>query len=491
MKPRLLFADQLGPEFLDDPDQPRIIIESKLSFRKPMHFAKAQLLLSAIRHAKALAPERTTLIVANSFAEGLAKIEGTFSVCAPTSHRARKLLSSNSNAEVLPSRGFLVPEAEFTAWAHGRGQKRLVMEDFYRTSRRDLDIMMDGDQPLGGQWNFDKENRLPPPKGVATLGLQPRWRPEPDEIDDEVQHELLGLNKAGKANLIGQIRPRAFAVTPSEAQAALSDFIANRLNTFGPYEDAMMSDDWLMSHSALSMAMNLGLISPQLCIDQAISQIGHGAPLASVEGFVRQILGWREFVWHVYWLFGPDYLSSSNTLGANNRLPAWWQELKHDEIAANCLSSVLSDIEDRAWVHHIPRLMVLANWAMQRGYQPQEVVRWFQDMFVDGFEWVMAANVIGMGLYADGGRMSTKPYAAGGAYVKKMSNYCQGCRYDPAVRVGANACPFTAGYWWFLSRNQQLLRGNHRMAQPLAGLKRLKDLPQLISQEEARGQSAP
>lgn len=491
MKPRLLFADQLGPEFLDDPDQPRIIIESRLSFKKPMHFAKAQLLLSAIRHAKNLAPDQTRIIVADTFAQGLTKIKGAFDVCAPTSYRARDLLSNAKNAEVLPSRGFVVSESEFTEWASGRGDKRLLMEDFYRYTRERTEILMTSGKPTGGQWNFDKDNREAPPKQVPTLGLPPMWAPALSDIDQKVTNELVAMQDSGEANFVGAVTDRIFPATPVEAADCLRDFLNDRLTTFGPFEDAMMQQDWLMSHSGLSMAMNLGLISPQICIDGAVAGLATGAPINSVEGFVRQILGWREFVWHLYWWFGPDYLFESNALDASVAIPSWWADLGRTDVEAKCLAGVLDDVHERGWVHHIPRLMILANWAMQRGYSPREVVAWFKDMFVDGFEWVMAANVIGMGLYADGGRMSTKPYAAGGAYIKRMSNYCGDCKYDPTVRVGENACPFTAGYWSFLSKNESRLRGNHRMAQPLAGLRRLKDLPELLAQEAKRGTGAP
>jgi deoxyribodipyrimidine photolyase-related protein len=209
-----------------------------------------------------------------------------------------------------------------------------------------------------------------------------------------------------------------------------------------------------------------------------------------VEGFVRQIIGWRDFVWHLYWYFEPDY-RASNELRARRELPRWFADLDAGAVEARCLSDVLAGVRDRGWVHHIPRLMVLGNYAMQRGWRPGAMADWFHRSFVDGYEWVMTANVIGMSQYADSGRMSTKPYASGGAYINRMSDYCGGCRYDPKVRVGDDACPYTAGYWAFLAHNEGALAGNHRMRQPLNGLHRLSDVEALIEQEEARGSRAP
>jgi deoxyribodipyrimidine photolyase-related protein len=476
----LVFADQLGPEFIDDYSQIRIVIESRASFRRPMHFAKAQLMLSALRHAEVEAAVSTRLIVADTFSEGVAEIGGDFEVIAPTSFRARALMQANPKATVLPSRGFVTSETDFASWVKSRGKKRLVMEDFYRYARDLHGVLMQGPDPLGGKWNFDHENREPPPKGESSLGLPKPWQAAPDVIDEKVDADLARWQKDAGFQYVGKARSRIFPVTPVEAGLAFEDFLGNRMATFGPFEDAMMTDDWLMSHSAISMALNLGLISPRHCVKRAEGQLAKGAPIASVEGFVRQVMGWRDFIWHLYWHFGPAYVQDSNALSANSSLPTWFAKLDGGQVRAKCLSLTLNDIHERAWAHHIPRLMILANWAMQRGYQPQEMVKWFKDMFVDGFEWVMAANVIGMGLYADGGKMSTKPYAAGGAYINRMSNYCNGCQFDPKVRVGEKACPFTAGYWSFLARNEPLLRGNHRMSQPLAGLRRLKDLPQVL-----------
>jgi deoxyribodipyrimidine photolyase-related protein len=247
-----------------------------------------------------------------------------------------------------------------------------------------------------------------------------------------------------------------------------------------------------MAHSALSPALNLGLLHPLECVHAAEEAYRAGAaPLASVEGYVRQVIGWREYIWSIYWHTPADY-RERNAMQAHGSLPDWWRELDATEqLGANCLSSVLRDLRERGWVHHIPRLMVLSNYAMQRGWDPAQVTAWFHEAFVDGYDWVMVPNVVGMSQHADGGLMATKPYVSGGAYIDRMSDYCSGCRYNPKKRVGDDACPFTAGYWAFLDRNAELLKGNHRMAQPLAGLARLKDRHEVVEQERLRGDSAP
>jgi deoxyribodipyrimidine photolyase-related protein len=253
----------------------------------------------------------------------------------------------------------------------------------------------------------------------------------------------------------------------------------------------MLKGDWEMAHSLLSVPLNLGLLDPVEVAERAVQAYRDGdAPLASVEGFVRQVIGWREYVWHLYWHFGPTY-RRRNTLRARTPLPEWFDRLDADAVEATCLKDALAGVRDRGWVHHIPRLMVLGNWAAQRGYDPDALTEWFQSRFVDGYDWVMPANVVGMSQHADGGAMATKPYVSGGAYLNRMSDYCGGCRYDPKKRVGDDACPFTAGYWAFLDRNAERLEGNHRMARPLQQRHRLADLAEVVAQERHRGDTPP
>jgi deoxyribodipyrimidine photolyase-related protein len=252
-----------------------------------------------------------------------------------------------------------------------------------------------------------------------------------------------------------------------------------------------MAQDRTMAHSRLSVPLNLGLLHPMEIVEAALAAYESGAaPLASVEGFIRQVIGWREYVWHLYWYLGADY-AKSNALNATTPLPTWFAELRAEDVKARCLSHALAEVRDHGWNHHIERLMVLGNWALQRGYDPLETADWFRRVYLDGYEWVMSANVIGMALYADGGVMATKPYASGGAYIKRMTDFCKGCDYRPDVRVGENACPFTAGYWALIDRIRPQLEGNHRMAIPLRGLERLADREAVIVQELLRGDGAP
>jgi len=308
-----------------------------------------------------------------------------------------------------------------------------------------------------------------------------------DEIDEGVRRDLDAWEAEGEVRFLGDDGPRRFAATPEEARAALDAFIATRLPTFGPYEDATLTDDWTMSHSLLSVPMNLGLLDPREVVRAALEAHAAGrAPLASVEGFVRQIIGWRDWMWHLYWHLGEPYTTRSNRLHATNRVPDAFWELDPDAIEANCLKHVVAGVREHGWAHHIQRLMMLGNWALISGYDPAEMTAWFTGAFVDGTPWVMPTNVVGMSLHADGGIVATKPYASGGAYIDRMTDYCRACPFDPRKRLGADACPFTAGYWAFLARVEPVIRDNPRMRQALAGMHRLKDLDEVVEQERHR-----
>ena len=487
----MLFADQLGPHFTADlePDEHVLLVESRQAFaRRRAHRQKAHLLLSAMRHRAAELGDRAIHVQAASYGEALATAgidPRAVSVSDPTSYAARRWVREQGMT-VLPARGFTMAENDFQAWL---GKRRPILEDFYRHQRRRLDLLMQPDgEPESGRWNFDADNRLPPPKKQRTLGLPHPWRPEEDEIDDGVRRDLDAWQGS---TLVGVDAPRTFAATRAEALAALDDFIEHRLAQFGPYEDAMLHDDWAMAHSLLSVPMNLGLLDPLEVVDAAVAAYREGgAPLQSAEAVTRQIVGWREWAWQLYWALGEEY-ADGNALGAHAPIPAWFADLRADDVHAACLRSALEGVRDRGWSHHIVRLMVLGNWALQRGYDPRATAAWFRDSFLDGYDWVMVTNVVGMALFADGGRMATKPYAAGGAYLHRMSDHCGGCPYSPSVRVGPKACPFTAGYWAFLDRNADALRRNHRLAQPYAGLARLADRDELLAQESARGPAAP
>ncbi|MFD1720777.1 cryptochrome/photolyase family protein [Amnibacterium endophyticum] len=484
MRQRLLFAEQLGPMF-DDGDEPVLLVESVAAFRhRPTHRQKAHLYLSAMRHRARELGDRAELVRAPTFRSAL---EGRdLVVVDPPSFRARRLVRE-LGADVLPSRGFVTSEEDFAEWVRGRDDRTLVMDQFYRWVRQREGLLLTrAGKPLGGRWSYDADNRQAPPKKQATLGLPEPWWPEEDEIDDEVRADLDRWEADGVVSFIGDDGPRRFPATRREALAALRAFVRDRLPTFGPYEDATLDADWTMSHSLLSTSMNLGLLDPREVVGRVLDAHAAGeAPLNSVEGFVRQIVGWRDWMWHLYWHLGEGY-PHRNALHARRRVPDSWWELDPDAIEANCLSSVVRGVRDHGWAHHIQRLMVLGNVALTRGYSPLETTEWFTGAFVDGTPWVMPTNVVGMSLHADGGIVATKPYASGGAYIDRMTDYCRGCRFDPKVRVGEDACPFTAGYWAFLAKHEERFRENPRMVQPLGGLRRLKDLDAVIEQERHR-----
>lgn len=457
--------------------------------RRRFHRRKAHLVLSALRHRAAELGDQAIFLQTNTYREALDQVTDPISVCQPTSRAADEFVRSIPGLQVLSARGFCTDRAEFDQWA--RGQRTLLLENFYRDARRRFELLMDGNEPAQGRWNFDADNREPAPKNTDALAVAAPWHAEEDEIDEQVRADLDRWEREGAAAFVGRDGPREFPVTATEAQAALQVFLRDRLPHFGPHEDAMLSGDRVMAHSLLSAPMNLGLLDPLDCAYAAEDAYRAGtAPLASVEGYIRQLIGWRDYIWHVYWHFGSDY-RRRNALEATAALPDWFADLDADAVGAHCLKDVLAQVRDHGWVHHIPRLMVLSNYALQRGWNPAAVTDWFHRCFVDGYDWVMVANVVGMSQHADGGLMATKPYAAGGAYINRMSNYCGPCQYRPTERVGEHACPYTAGYWWFLHRNQQRLEGNRRMNQPLAGLRRLQDLDEVVTQQRRLGQSAP
>ncbi|WP_275460970.1 cryptochrome/photolyase family protein [Streptomyces noursei] len=487
--PHWLFGDQLGPHFLargaDGPgrDAPVVMIEARSVFRRRrFHRAKAHLVLSAMRHRAAELGDRVVYVRAETYREGLreAAPDRPLTVHHPTSHAALRLVRSLPHVRVLPARGFLLPHEAFRAWADEHGGGRLRQEDFYRWVRRELDLLMDGDAPAGGRWNHDHANREAPPKGSRTLGAPAPYRPREDTIDEEVRADLDRWEREDGIRFVGRDGPRRFPATRREARAALRRFAQHRLAGFGPHEDAMLAADPVMSHSLLSSSLNLGLLDPAECVAAAEDAWRAGrAPVNSVEGFVRQVAGWREYVWQLYWYFGDGY-RRRNALRHHAPLPDWFRELDADAVTARCLASVLAQVRDTGWTHHIPRLMVLGNFALQRGWDPRAVTDWFHRCFVDGYDWVMLPNVIGMSQYADGGRMTTKPYTSGGAYIHRMSDLCADCAYRPSDRAGPRACPFTTGYWSFADRHRALLAGNQRTARAIRGLDRLGDLDEVL-----------
>lgn len=253
----------------------------------------------------------------------------------------------------------------------------------------------------------------------------------------------------------------------------------------------MLAADPVMSHSLLSSSLNLGLLDPAEVVTAAEDAWRAGdAPISSAEGFVRQVAGWREYVWQLYWYFGEDY-RNHNALRAHAPLPDWFLELDADAVTARCLSTALAQVRDTGWTHHIPRLMLLGSHALQQGWEPRAVTDWFHRCFVDGYDWVMLPNVVGMSQYADGGRMTTKPYTSGGAYIHRMSDFCGGCAYKPGDRTGERACPYTTGYWAFVHRHRDLLAANNRTSRAVQGLDRLSDVEEVLRTAHDRGDAPP
>lgn len=361
---------------------------------------------------------------------------------------------------ILDDDRFICTIQQFADWA--RPRKRLVMEDFYRIMRRQTGLLMDGDQPIGGQWNYDRDNRKPVPRGH-------RFTPPVRFAPDAITAEVIALVAARFHNHFGSLDSFAWPVTRAQALAALDDFVRHRLPGFGDFQDAMVTGEAVLNHSLLSPAINLGLLSPlEVCRAAEAAFHSGQAPLNAVEGFIRQILGWREYVRGLYWFAGPDY-TSCNHLAATRPLPALFWGAPTD---LKCLAEAVDATRRNAMAHHIQRLMILGNFAMLIGTDPHEVHRWYLAVYADALEWVEAPNVIGMSQFADGGLMATKPYAAGGAYVNRMSDHCKTCRYDVKHRTGSTACPLNALYWDFLARHEELLSGNQRLWRMYDGWRR-------------------
>jgi len=485
--PLWLFADQLSPVVHGGEHAHRevLLVEADSALRRRRyHRQKLHLVLSALRHADHDLGDRATLLRAETYTDALERYGRPVLVHEPTSHAAERFVHRLRRvglvADVLPTPTFALPRKDFADWAGERSRFR--MEDFYRDQRRRFDVLMDGAEPVGGRWNYDTDNRESPPKNQETLGVPKPYQPREDGIDDKVRRDIDRMD----VDTVGNDGPRLFAVTPAEAKRALQRFIDHRLPMFGRYEDAIMGDDWAMSHSLLSVPLNLGVLHPLDAVHAAEQAYrDKTAPLAAVEGFIRKILGWREYVWNLYWHFGPGY-TRNNKLHAREDLPDWWRDLDADSVTAECLRHALIGVRDRGWTHHIQRLMVLGNHALQREYNPRELTEWFATAYVDGFRWVMPTNVVGMSQHADGGMLATKPYASGGAYINKMSDHCGDCGYDPKKRLGDDACPFTAGYWAFVNRHQDLLAKNNRTQRAVSSMKRLKDLDAVLAQEKSR-----
>ena len=352
---------------------------------------------------------------------------------------------------------------EFKAWAEGR--KELRLEFFYRMLRRKHNVLMNGDQPEGGAWNFDKKNRKPIARKVSIPKTYTCI------IDQETQ-DIINLVNIEFSDHFGGTDNFVFAVTRHDALEAMNRFIEERLVNFGDYQDAMTSKDPWLFHSHLSMYLNNGLLKPKECIELAEKAFYESkAPINSVEGFIRQILGWREYVRGLYWLKMPDY-RDLNELAAEVPLPSFYWD---GETKMNCLKISIENTRDNAYSHHIQRLMVLGNFALLVGIRPVELNEWFLSVYADAYEWVELPNVSGMALFADGGIMASKPYASSGAYINRMSDYCKDCHFNVKEKIGSEACPFNYLYWNFLDKNRERLSSNPRLGLAYRNLNKMPD----------------
>lgn len=354
--------------------------------------------------------------------------------------------------EIRPDTRFLCSIEEFKHWAQGK--KQLRMEYFYRDMRRKHRLLLEPDgQPTGGQWNYDRENRKPPAHGLSS---PQRLSHKKSVITDEV----LNLVNERFGDHFGNLEPFHFAVNRTQSLMELRYFIDELLPCFGDYQDAMVSGEPYLYHSLLSSYLNAGLLLPlEICQMAEAAYRAGKAPLNAVEGFIRQILGWREFVRGIYWLHMPDY-AQLNFLEAKRPLPQFYWTA---ETTLFCVAEAVCHTRDHAYSHHIQRLMITGNFALLAGINPVEVCEWYLQVYADAYEWVELPNTLGMALFADGGLMASKPYAASGKYIHRMGNFCRQCRYDPELITGEKACPFNALYWDFLARNREKLGSNQRL----------------------------
>ncbi|MEO1085314.1 MAG: cryptochrome/photolyase family protein, partial [Acidobacteriota bacterium] len=356
-----------------------------------------------------------------------------------------------------------------------------ILEYFYRAERKRLDILMDRSKPAGGEWNFDSSNRKSLPSSVT---LEPPKRFEPDAVTREVME----LVERHFPDAPGRLESFGWAVTRDQAEEALDDFISHRLPLFGDYQDAMRSGEPWLFHSLISPALNLKLLNPRRAVEAAVEAWRSGAaPLNAVEGFVRQIIGWREFIRGVYWHEGPDY-AARNALESHGELPELYWTAETDMA---CMADSLDQVLENGYGHHIQRLMVTGNFALMSGVDPKAISDWYLGMYVDGVDWVTLPNTLGMVMHADGGRVGTKPYASTGAYIHRMGDYCGACRFHPKEKTGDRACPFTTLYWDFLDRQRERLGDNRRMAFAWRNLDRLDDQMPAIRGRAERFRAVP
>ena len=451
-----------------DPAQGTVVlVESVGKSRLSYHRKKLVLVLSAMRHfAEELRADGFSVEVvrARSYAQGIrrhvARVGATevHALLPREWGLLKQLEAAELGAPVVwhddggPGGHFLLPRDAFGNWAEGR--KQLRMDLFYKFFRKQRGILLDGDRkPVGGRWSFDQDNRKKVPKGVTPPPL-PRF--EPDALTQAVMEEVASWDHGW-----GSVDGFAWPVTRADAKRALDAFVAERLHLYGDYQDALVTGEPFLWHACISPALNLGLLHPQELVDAALRAWDAGtAPINAIEGFIRQVLGWREFMRGVYWHRMPG-LREANRFGAEMPLPAFFWEPERTDML--CVREAVSAVRDHGYAHHIQRLMVLGNLAMLLGVRPLDVSHWFWAGFVDAFEWVELPNVHGMAIGADT-TFTTKPYAASGSYIHKQGDHCKGCRYNVKKRTGEDACPFNSLFWDFMVKHREALATNPRIA---------------------------
>lgn len=485
-----IFEDQLTPDHpalrAGDKSARVFMVESATHFRQwPFHKIRLAFLISAMRHfARELREAGWTVdyysLRDKPYRDSLSAIKAQirksgskrFIVARPNDHHTQAWIRTlDIELDERPHALFLTQIEEFSTWA--RSLKSPVMEHFYRKMRKTHGVLMEGANPVGGEWNLDKLNRKSP---TATLKGPPVPTYEPDEI---TRQAIEDVNRVF-ADHYGSLDHFALPVTRDDAQSFFKDFLKHRLPKFGEFEDAMKTGEATLYHSRISQLLNVGLLEPMSCIRAAEAEYAKGrAPLNSVEGFIRQILGWREYVFGIYQTFMPQY-RSRNTRKSMRPLPQffWTGDTK-----MNCLRQVITQVVDEAYSHHIQRLMILCNFATLSGLGPQEVNDWFLAMYVDSHDWVVTPNVVGMGMNADDNTIATKPYISSANYINKMSDYCAGCAYNPNERTGEEACPFNYLYWTFLKHFGKTFSRNPRMTMMLKNVDRIDadEMKQMMS----------
>ena len=478
-----LLGDQLAPGHLAQvPDSEReglrlLMIESAARARRlDYHPKKLVLLFSAMRHrAEALREEgyEVDYRAADDMFGALQAHREAYDpdrllMVEASSYRGRCFQQELNEklgipVEILPNHQFLANR--FNPMPDVEPGESIRQETFYRAMRRHFKLMMDEDgKPLGGKWNFDKQNRKPLPEEIDP----------PDPVSFEPDDLTRTMIEAVEEDYqgVGDVSDFSLPVTLEDAQRAADDFFENRLAKFGTYEDAMSQDHAVLYHSKLSLCINLGLLDPLDLAQRAEAAYRDDRiTINNAEGFIRQVVGWREYMFWQYRRLMPD-LAAGNTFDAQGPLPAFFWT---GETEMNCLKHVLARVLNDGYAHHIERLMVLSNFCTLAGIEPRAVLDWFQSAFIDAYDWVMVPNVIGMGLYADGGQIGTKPYISSANYINKMSDYCKACRFNHKQRTGDDACPFNFMYWGFLLQHEDRLRENSRMARMLYNLKYLDD----------------